>query len=775
MRATAMLLGACTAAAAAQGIPAAWQQASAEFDLFASNATGVGMMPALGNGIYGFEAGQQFCFHSGLFSGGSCDLERNRRDATVRADSNSASTPQIPILTPTVTVPGSSSSSVWQAVDIRHAVFLRTYNITAPGVRATVSQRHYALWTAPDALVFETNVTVEAGSASVVTSCGWGSATDGLLDWTDADSQTRVGTVTKPEDPASPPHRVAVHGACVGGTTTVTASSPLRHLAVVGLASSLRFPASAADLAPVARALASNASGLGPLALYEGHAAAWAARWAAGSIQVEMASEAQQPASAGDVKIPLPAAINSSLYGILSSSRADWPHGVSPGGIATSAYNGNRFWDADSWVFPAMSLLHRDDVGLALTRYRTAPARLASAKLKAKVFGYSGAMYPWQSGETGRELQCGIWGNFEHHITADVSFALLKQWGQMGGAASPEAMAWLRDEAWPVLAETARFWSSRVSDFDLSLAGGLDVLPALLRPGEPTPSGPPARPVTVAHVMGPDEFHYNISTSAYTNAAAAANLMASSAAAAALNASGPEGDAWADLAGRLVVLRNRTSGVHPEFLTWTDTDVAKQADTVLNDALLTWRWQAVSPGGTARDVRYYLNHTTPSGPAMTWGAFLISAIWSGVADPGASLFRRSYSNVQPPFWVWSETPSGGAPHFITGAGGFLQTFTSGYHQLYPASQISGNLTSGELEWRGYGPPPGVKRLSLVGVDVGGCALRLEVSEGRMAASVVGDASPSRRCTKWPTLRPAGGGDSIALPVSMERKAVQIVP
>jgi hypothetical protein len=40
----------------------------------------------------------------------------------------------------------------------------------------------------------------------------------------------------------------------------------------------------------------------------------------------------------------------------------------------------------------------------------------------------------------------------------------------------------------------------------------------------------------------------------------------------------------------------------------------------------------------------------------------------GDFDLAASNFNRSFANQQPPFMVWTETPSGGTPNFITGAG-----------------------------------------------------------------------------------------------------------
>ena len=54
----------------------------------------------------------------------------------------------------------------------------------------------------------------------------------------------------------------------------------------------------------------------------------------------------------------------------------------------------------------------------------------------------------------------------------------------------------------------------------------------------------------------------------------------------------------------------------------------------------------------------------------------------GDYDNAGSLFDLSYKdNMHAPFHVWTETPSGNACNFITGAGGFLQTVTAGYPGL----------------------------------------------------------------------------------------------
>jgi trehalose/maltose hydrolase-like predicted phosphorylase len=59
------------------------------------------------------------------------------------------------------------------------------------------------------------------------------------------------------------------------------------------------------------------------------HVDGWADIWQSG-LEVE-----------GDDS--LAAAVNGSLYTLLSSLRADWPYGSSPGGLASAGYHGHIF------------------------------------------------------------------------------------------------------------------------------------------------------------------------------------------------------------------------------------------------------------------------------------------------------------------------------------------------------------------------------------------------------------------------------------------------
>jgi len=81
------------------------------------------------------------------------------------------------------------------------------------------------------------------------------------------------------------------------------------------------------------------------------------------------------------------------------------------------------------------------------------------------------------------------------------------------------------------------------------------------------------------------------------------------------------------------------------------------------------------------DLLIYANLTTSSGPAMTWGMFATGWLELGNLTMVNQFFNRSYANIQPPFDVWTETPTGGAVNFITGAGGFLQEIIYGLSGL----------------------------------------------------------------------------------------------
>jgi len=95
--------------------------------------------------------------------------------------------------------------------------------------------------------------------------------------------------------------------------------------------------------------------------------------WNSGKIDIEGNLELSQ-------------AVHGSMYYILSSIRADWPYGLSPGGLpGGEEYMGHTFWDQDIWMYPFLVLLYPD---LARLQYRY--ERLPAARLLAQKYGFHG-------------------------------------------------------------------------------------------------------------------------------------------------------------------------------------------------------------------------------------------------------------------------------------------------------------------------------------------------------------------------------------------------
>ena len=93
--------------------------------------------------------------------------------------------------------------------------------------------------------------------------------------------------------------------------------------------------------------------------------------------------------------------VYASFYYILSSTRHDWPYGLSPGGLpGGEEYMGHTFWDQDIWMYPPLVLL-QPDLARAALRYRF--ERLPAARRIARKFGFRGKC----SGLKSRPL-CGL-------------------------------------------------------------------------------------------------------------------------------------------------------------------------------------------------------------------------------------------------------------------------------------------------------------------------------------------------------------------------------
>jgi trehalose/maltose hydrolase-like predicted phosphorylase len=360
------------------------------------------------------------------------------------------------------------------------------------------------------------------------------------------------------------------------------------------------------------------------------HQRVWDSLWKS-DILIEGDAQAQQD-------------VHSMLYHLYSFVREGTAYSPSPMGLSGLGYNGHVFWDAELWMYPALLVLH-PQLAKSMMEYRY--QRLEAARRNAFVNGFKGAMYPWESAETGVE-ETPVWalsGPFEHHITADVAIAVWNYY------AVTQDKQWLREKGYPILSATADFWTSRV---ERNGPGHYDI----------------------KNVVAADEWAENVDNNAFTNAAAKANLKYATQAATILGLS-PDPD-WMNVANNIPVLK-MDNGVTQEHATYHGEGI-KQADV----NLLAYPLKEITEAKQVqKDLEYYETRVPAAGtPAMTQAIFALLYARLGNAGKAYQWFKESYEpNLNPPFRVIAETKGGTNPYFATGAGGILQAVMMGFGGL----------------------------------------------------------------------------------------------
>ncbi|MCF8231266.1 MAG: beta-phosphoglucomutase family hydrolase [Bacteroidales bacterium] len=159
--------------------------------------------------------------------------------------------------------------------------------------------------------------------------------------------------------------------------------------------------------------------------------------------------------------------------------------GVTARGLHGEAYRGHIFWD-ELYILP-FYFIHFPDVARSLLMYRY--RRLDEARKNAAEYGYEGAMFPWQSGSSGREETqvvhlnplTGEWGpdnsSLQRHISLAIAFNVWQYYH------TTNDLDFIKNHGAEMFLEICRFWSSK-AEFN----------------------GDDAR-YHIPKVMGPDEFH----------------------------------------------------------------------------------------------------------------------------------------------------------------------------------------------------------------------------------------------------------------------------
>ncbi|HEX5596019.1 MAG TPA: glycosyl hydrolase family 65 protein [Micromonosporaceae bacterium] len=169
----------------------------------------------------------------------------------------------------------------------------------------------------------------------------------------------------------------------------------------------------------------------------------------------------------------------------LSPHTAELDAGVPARGLHGEGYHGHVFWD-ELFVLPFLNLrLPELSRALLLYRYR----RLAVARRQAAALGGAGAIFPWQSGSSGRDETPECWRNpltsrwlpdytrRQHHVNLAVAYNVWRYWEATAD------LPFLAQYGAELLMETARFWAG-LATYD-----------------------PAADRYDIRGVMGPDEFH----------------------------------------------------------------------------------------------------------------------------------------------------------------------------------------------------------------------------------------------------------------------------
>jgi len=411
-------------------------------------------------------------------------------------------------------------------------------------------------------------------------------------------------------------------------------------------------------------------------ALFREHADAWHSLWET-DIRLDGDPELQRT-------------VRAMLFYLLGSARAGATWSIPPMGLTSAGYYGHVFWDADTWMFPALLLAH-PDVARSMVMFRS--RTLEAAKRNARANGFRGAMYPWESDELGQETTprfASQNARSEVHITGDVGVAQWQYYQATGDS------AWLARYGYPVIRETAEFWVSRAA------------------------CDTAARRCDVRDVVSVDEGMIGVANDAYTNAVARRNLQAAAAASRALGARPSR--QWEEVAARLYIPFDSAGEYHRTY------ERAPPATLGSVVPLLAYPLAVPMSERTKRtDLAHAVRRLADEGPGAMMTATLYPVVAAELRDRALmdTLLPQTYRRyLRGPFHILAETPRNDAVNFVTGAGGFLQQVIYGY---------TGLRLDNKGVTRAFAPilPSSITRLELRGFAIRGMCYDIVVEKDEL--------------------------------------------
>ncbi|HEU0243252.1 MAG TPA: hypothetical protein VFQ75_05060 [Candidatus Limnocylindrales bacterium] len=377
--------------------------------------------------------------------------------------------------------------------------------------------------------------------------------------------------------------------------------------------------------------------------LLEAHRAAWTELWK-GRIVIDGADRRWQ------------AIADASLFYLLTS--------VHPGSIASTSlfglaywpnyhyYRGHVMWDIETFAVPPLLLLEPESARSILD-YRS--RHLGAARVNARLAGWKGAMYPWESCPLhGEEVTPGPSAPTKGHATLDVALAFA-QFAHATGDGD-----YLRRTAWPVLHDVAEWTESRV---------------------ERTRRGFELRDIT-----GPAEAKPTRNNNAFVNMAAKVVLQEAIGAAERL---GEEPRAvWRAIADGLVLPAAARGGHIPNYDDYRVDQL--KAGTPEAAAGIFPIGHRVSPEVAKATFRFAVEEQAPRyvGTAMLSAFLPYYATRAGLPDAARELLETGYGNfINEPYLETDEFTKLAPEQPRTGPmfaniGGFLTTLLYGYPGLH---------------------------------------------------------------------------------------------
>jgi Glycosyl hydrolase family 65 central catalytic domain/Glycosyl hydrolase family 65, N-terminal domain len=384
---------------------------------------------------------------------------------------------------------------------------------------------------------------------------------------------------------------------------------------------------------------AKGARNQGLASLLSQHEAAWHKLWNS-DIIVEGDEEVQK-------------AIHSDLFGLLENSTVETGWGMQ--GMSLSPYYmGHVFWDSDSWDFPVLVLLHPDRArSLVNFRFRT----VHEAEARARVRGYKGAMFPWESDpEKGIDVTPAFAADNserEIHVNGDIAIAQWQYYLITGN------LPWLRKYGYPVIRAVAEFWASR-STYNAQL-----------------------KLYEIHHVVSPDEAYKDVSNDAFTNAIAQKSLRIAVAASRVLGiAPNPK---WEEIAQKMDIPFSSSEQLHLDF----DRTVPHNKHTWMGSSISWLAYPQLDLGMSEEVRRNDFNFAVKSLSELTPDANDMVPVMLGIAAAELGNAAQSYKwlkfsmggFLKPPFNVRSETARNNALYNLSISAGFLENFLYGFTGL----------------------------------------------------------------------------------------------